>query len=118
MIGVGRWGCPAFNLAGWGGGDAPAFDLSSAAAGGVAAARARVAGAGALHHAAALVAGRAEVEADHAGRDDRGCVRERDRRGLGRRGRDELRAAVAVAAVGWAGRATRGAGQGVLGDLL
>ena len=46
-----------------------------AAAGVVAAARARVARARALHHAAALGARRAEVEAGHAGRDDRRACR-------------------------------------------
>src|SRR3954453_12226495 len=93
----------------------PAVNYESAAAGVVAAARARVARAGALHHAAALVAGRAEVQTDHAGRNDRGRVRE----GGGRRlagGRDQLRAA--VAAVGWARAAARCAGRRVLGDLL
>src|SRR4051794_9170933 len=91
----------------------PRLRSGSAAAGVVAAARARVAGARALHHAAALVAGRAEVQADHADRDDRRRVRQRDGRGL--RGREGLRGALAV---GWAGRTAGRTRGGVLGGLL
>src|SRR6059058_2474070 len=94
----------------------PAAAIRSAAAGVVAAARARVARAGALHHAAALLAGRAEVEPDEAGWDHRWGVRERDGRRL--RGlRRAVAAAVARRQRDRAGRAARGAGEGVLGDL-